>query len=120
MNAIGKFGIHLGCLGQQGGEHSRIEYFLLQGIDHLLLSFGAIEITALGLAIAGEGQDLPAAHVAQAARGKHGLVRTKVIRNEQYALAALGGVFGIGALIGVVISIPILLLPLILIRKKKN
>jgi hypothetical protein len=45
---------------------------------------------------------------------------TKVIRNEQYALAAIGGTFGIGALIGLVISIPILLLPLILIRKKKS
>jgi len=45
---------------------------------------------------------------------------TKVIRNEQYALAAIGGMFGIGGLIGVLISIPILLLPLILIRKKKS
>ncbi len=44
---------------------------------------------------------------------------TKVIRNEQYALASIGGMFGIGGLIGVLISIPILLLPLILIRKKK-
>ncbi len=44
---------------------------------------------------------------------------TKIIRNEQYALAAIGGMFGIGGLIGVVVSIPILLLPLLLIRKKK-
>src|SRR5262245_62143937 len=43
---------------------------------------------------------------------------TKIIRNEQYALAAIGGMFGIGGLIGVLISIPVLLLPLILIRKK--
>ncbi len=45
---------------------------------------------------------------------------TKVIRNEQYALAAIGGTFGIGALIGLVISIPIFLLPMILIRRKKS
>ncbi len=44
---------------------------------------------------------------------------TKVIRNEQYALASIGGMFGIGGLIGVLISIPILLLPPILIRKKR-
>jgi hypothetical protein len=45
---------------------------------------------------------------------------TKIIRNEQYALAAIGGMFGIGALIGVVISMPLMLLPFILIRKKKS
>jgi hypothetical protein len=45
---------------------------------------------------------------------------TKVIRNEQYALAAIGGMFGIGGLIGVLISIPLMLLPFILIRKKKS
>ncbi len=45
---------------------------------------------------------------------------TKVIRNEQYALASIGGMFGIGALIGILISIPLLLLPFFLIRKKKN
>lgn len=45
---------------------------------------------------------------------------TEIIRNEQYALAAIGGMFGIGGLIGLVISIPILLLPLFLIRKKKD
>ncbi|MBM3125049.1 MAG: hypothetical protein FJZ87_08220 [Chloroflexi bacterium] len=44
---------------------------------------------------------------------------SKIIRNEQYALAAIGGVFGIGGLIGIAVSIPLLLLPLILIRKKK-
>lgn len=44
---------------------------------------------------------------------------TKIIRNEQYAQAAVGGMFGIGGLIGIAISIPLLLLPLILIRKKK-
>jgi hypothetical protein len=45
---------------------------------------------------------------------------TKIIRNEQYALASIGGMFGIGGLIGVLISIPIFLLPLVLIRKKKQ
>lgn len=45
---------------------------------------------------------------------------TKVIRNEQYALASIGGMFGIGGLIGILISIPLFLLPLFLIRKKKN
>ena len=45
---------------------------------------------------------------------------TKIIRNEQYALAAIGGMFGIGGLIGVLVSIPIMLLPLIFIRKKKK
>jgi hypothetical protein len=45
---------------------------------------------------------------------------TKIITNEQYALAAIGGVFGIGGLIGLLISVPILLLPLILIRRKKS
>ncbi len=45
---------------------------------------------------------------------------TQIIRNEQYALASIGGMFGIGGLIGVVISIPIFLLPFFLIRKKKQ
>lgn len=45
---------------------------------------------------------------------------TKVIRNEQYALASIGGMFGIGGLIGIVISIPLFLVPFILIRKKKE
>src|SRR3990172_5093415 len=44
---------------------------------------------------------------------------TKTIRNEQYALASIGGVFGLGGLIGVVISFPLFLVPFILIRKKK-
>lgn len=44
----------------------------------------------------------------------------ETIRNEQYALASIGGVFGIGALCGVGISIPLMLLPLFLIRKKKT
>jgi len=45
---------------------------------------------------------------------------TKIIRNEQYALASIGGMFGIGGLIGILISVPLMLLPFILIRKKKN
>ena len=44
---------------------------------------------------------------------------TKIIRNEQYALASIGGMFGIGGLIGVLISIPLMLAPLFVIRKKK-
>ena len=44
---------------------------------------------------------------------------TKIIRNEQYALAAIGGMFGIGGLIGVLVSIPLMILPFFLIRKKK-
>lgn len=44
---------------------------------------------------------------------------TKVISNEQFALASIGGMFGGGALCGAGISIPILLVPLFLFRKKK-
>jgi len=44
---------------------------------------------------------------------------TKTIRNEQYALASIGGMFGLGGLIGIVVSIPLMLMPFILIRKKK-
>ncbi|MBP6177358.1 MAG: hypothetical protein KA473_05485 [Anaerolineales bacterium] len=45
---------------------------------------------------------------------------TRTIRNEQFALASIGGMFGIGGLIGVLISIPLFLLPFFLIRKKKE
>jgi len=45
---------------------------------------------------------------------------TKVIRNEQYALASIGGMFGFGGLIGLLISIPLMFVPLFLIRKKKQ
>jgi len=45
---------------------------------------------------------------------------TKVIRNEQFALASIGGMFGIGGLIGLLVSIPLFLLPFFLIRKKKE
>ena len=44
---------------------------------------------------------------------------TKVIDNGQYAIASIGGMFGIGGLIGILISVPILLLPLILIRRRR-
>ena len=45
---------------------------------------------------------------------------TKVIRNEQFALASIGGMFGLGGLCGVGLSIPLMLAPLFLIRKKKE
>lgn len=45
---------------------------------------------------------------------------TKTIRNEQYALASIGGMFGFGGLIGLVISIPLMLTPFLLIRRKKG
>ena len=45
---------------------------------------------------------------------------TKIIRNEQYAIASIGGMFGLGGLIGVVITIPLFLVPFFLIRKKKE
>lgn len=43
---------------------------------------------------------------------------TDTIDNGEYAIASIGGVFGIGGLIGLVISIPLMFLPF-LIRKKK-
>jgi len=43
---------------------------------------------------------------------------TKIIRNKQFALASIGGMFGIGGLCGLGISIPLMLMPLFLIRKK--
>ncbi len=45
---------------------------------------------------------------------------TRIIRNEQYALASIGGMFGLGGLCGLGLSIPLMLLPLILIKKKKE
>ena len=45
---------------------------------------------------------------------------TKIIRNEQFALASIGGMFGIGGLCGIGVSIPLMLAPLFLIRKKKE
>jgi hypothetical protein len=45
---------------------------------------------------------------------------TKIIRNEQFALASIGGMFGLGGLCGAGLSIPLMLAPLFLIRKKKE
>lgn len=45
---------------------------------------------------------------------------TDIIDNLEYAIASTGGVFGIGGLIGLLISIPMMFLPFILIRKKKD
>lgn len=45
---------------------------------------------------------------------------TRIINNGEYAIAAIGGMFGLGALCGVGISIPLMLLPFFLIRKKKE
>ena len=45
---------------------------------------------------------------------------TDIIDNGEYAIASIGGVFGIGGLIGLVISIPLMFLPFVLIRKKKG
>jgi len=45
---------------------------------------------------------------------------TRVIRNEQFALASIGGMFGGGALCGAGIAIPILFVPFFLFRKKKQ
>ena len=44
---------------------------------------------------------------------------TKIIRNEEFALASIGGMFGLGALCGLGISLPIMLVPFFLFRKKK-
>jgi len=45
---------------------------------------------------------------------------TKVIGNEQFAIASIGGMFGLGGLIGLGVSIALMLAPLFLIRKKKE
>lgn len=45
---------------------------------------------------------------------------TDTIDNGEYAIAAIGGSFGGGFLIGLVISLPLFLIPLFLIRKKKD
>lgn len=44
----------------------------------------------------------------------------RVISNEEFALASIGGMFGGGALCGVGIAVPIMLVPLFLFRKKKQ
>jgi len=45
---------------------------------------------------------------------------TDIIDNGEYAVAALGGSFGGGILIGLLISLPLFLIPFFLIRKKKE
>ncbi|MCK6583481.1 MAG: hypothetical protein L6Q49_10330 [Anaerolineales bacterium] len=45
---------------------------------------------------------------------------TDTIDNAEYAVASIGGVFGIGGLTGLLISIPLLLLPFFLIRRKRE
>ena len=44
---------------------------------------------------------------------------TQTIRNEQYAAASIGAMFGGGALCGLGISLPLFLIPFFLFRKKK-
>jgi uncharacterized membrane protein len=44
----------------------------------------------------------------------------KIINGGQYALASIAGTFGIGGLCGVGLSIPLMVLPFFLIRKKKS
>lgn len=45
---------------------------------------------------------------------------TDIIDNGEYAIAAIGGVFGGGLLIGLLLSLPLFLIPFFLIRKKKD
>lgn len=45
---------------------------------------------------------------------------TKIIRNEQFALASIGGMFGIGGLCGVGLSSLLMLAPFVFIRRKRN
>lgn len=45
---------------------------------------------------------------------------TDTIDNAEFAIAAIGGVFGIGGLIGLLLSVPLMLVPFFLIRRKKG
>lgn len=45
---------------------------------------------------------------------------TDIIDNGEYAIASIGGAFGIGGLIGLLISIPAMLLPFFVIRRRKG
>jgi hypothetical protein len=45
---------------------------------------------------------------------------TSNVNGGQFAVAAIAGTFGVGALIGVLLSIPLMLLPFFLIRRKKE
>jgi hypothetical protein len=44
----------------------------------------------------------------------------KVVTNEQVAIGSIGGVFGLGAVIGLCLSVPIMLTPLFIFRKRKK
>lgn len=44
---------------------------------------------------------------------------TDTIDNREYAIASIGGVFGAGGLIGIVVSLPLMILPFF-IRKKRE
>jgi hypothetical protein len=44
----------------------------------------------------------------------------KVIRNEQVAISSIGGMFGLGAICGLCLAVPIMLAPLFLFRKRKE
>lgn len=45
---------------------------------------------------------------------------TDIIDNGEYAIASIGGMFGGGILIGLLISLPLFLIPFFLFRKKKD
>lgn len=45
---------------------------------------------------------------------------TDIIDNAEFAIASIGGVFGIGGLCGLGISLALMFLPFILIRRKKD
>jgi len=44
----------------------------------------------------------------------------KVIPNEQVALYSIGGMFGLGAVLGLCCAVPIMIVPFFLFRKPKN
>lgn len=45
---------------------------------------------------------------------------TDIIDNREFAISSIGSVFGIGALIGLLISISLMFLPFFFIRRKKD
>ncbi|MBI3166081.1 MAG: hypothetical protein HYZ24_15470 [Chloroflexi bacterium] len=45
---------------------------------------------------------------------------TDIIDNGEYAIAAIGGAFGGGLLIGLLVSLPLFLVPIFLFRKKRE
>lgn len=44
----------------------------------------------------------------------------KVISNAEAAIGSIGGMFGLGAICGLCLSVPIMLAPLLIFRKRKN